>query len=388
VVSGSGNQYTCDCTAITNAAKESVVVGQYCNTTISGKPVSVSGGNCPGCASMFICTSYTGDDPQAYMQSVKEEMAASFCGCTDPPNRLLRQFGGVQYMEMGASELCMEFTIYSGSPNTTAQDIVRTLETDPPPGFTVQTNRINDMELCTDAEKGCNLDDSDGDGDGGSLLYIVIGVASFVIVFLVGIAWYVIHKQVRRQWSTRTGDMVAGDALTIRSTWLQGENENVSTFKSRADATGLQNSASSRDDVITPPFDQEGKTSAVSSNDLVEINIPPRGRGSYITSMGRRARASHNPSTFLPPMVTSSTGRADRTGLHNNDNVVVYHDDHLGPTPAIEWTSDENQEKVGAAAVASSASVAASADSHNSSPALPGLAELDNLSFSSSSSEN
>jgi hypothetical protein len=230
-------------------------------------------------------------------------------------------------MEMGASELCMEFTIYSGSSNTTAQDIVHTLKTDPPPGFTVQTNRINDMELCADAEKGCNLDDSDGDGD--SLLYIVIGVACFVILFLLGIAWYVIHKQVRRQWSTRTGDMVAGDTLTIRSTWLQGENENMSTFKSRADATGLQNSASSRDDVITPPFGQEEKTGAVSSNDLVEINIHPRGRGS----------------------------------------------------------SDEDREKIGAAVVGSSASVATCADSHNSSPDLPGsLAQIDDMSFSSSSS--
>jgi hypothetical protein len=321
------------------------------------------------------------------MQSVTVELAASYCSCKNPPKGLVHQFAGVQFTEMGASELCMEFTVYSGNPNTTAQDIVNTLEDNPPPGFTVQTKRIEVMELCIDAKNGCNLDDSDGDG--GSPLYIVIGVACFVFLFLLGMAWYLIHKQIRRQWSTRTGNIVADDhdTLVIRSTWLQGENENVSTFKSHADATGLQNSASSRDDVITTRLDQEGKPSAVYFNDLVEISIPPRGRGSYSTPVGRKVSASYNSSKCLPPMVTSLTGLADTTALKSNDIVVAYHNDHLGPAPAIEWTSDEDREQVGDADVGSSASVATSADVHSISSYLPGsLAEIDDLSFSSSSS--
>jgi hypothetical protein len=331
-----------------------------------------------------VCTNYTGDDPQAYMQSVTVELAASYCSCKDPPKGLVHQFAGVQFTEMGASELCMEFTVYSGNPNTTAQDIVNTLEDNPPPGFTVQTKRIEVMELCADAEKGCNLDDNDGNG--GSLVYVVIGVACSVLLFLLGIAWYVIHKQIRRQWSTRTGNMVrAGDheTLVIRSTWLQGENENVSTFKSHADATGLHNSAPSRDGVITMPFDQEGKTSAVYLNNLVEIHIPPRGRGSYSIP----ASASFDSSKSLPPRVSSLAVLADTAALKNNDNVVANHDDHLGPAPAIKWSSDENREKSDDVDVGSSISVATSADLHNSMPDLPGsLAQMDDPIFSSSSS--
>jgi hypothetical protein len=323
-----GDRYACDCSAMKVRA-----VGRLCNVTLGSKPTSVWGGNCPGCASAFICTNYTGDDPRGYMQDVKVELAASYCSCKEPPKWLVHQFGGVQFVERGASELCMEFTIYSGNPNTTAKDIVRTLETNPPPGFTVQTKRKDDMELCADADRGCILDDGDDD----SLLYIVIGVSCVVLMLLLGIAWYVIHKRIRRQWSTRRDNMVAGDTLTIKSTWLQGENENVSTFKSCTDTTGLQNNdnvAVCHDDHLGPApaiertsgGDREklraaavGRSAsadshnsspalpglAASFNGLVEINIPPRGRGSYITPMGRIAKASRNASMFLPPMMAS-----------------------------------------------------------------------------------
>jgi hypothetical protein len=215
VVSGSGNQYTCDCTTVSTAAKKTIVVGQYCNTTIEGKPVSVGGGNCPGCASVFICTDYTGDNPLAYMQSVEVELAASYCSCKDPPNRLVSRFGGVQFVEMSASELCMEFTIYSGNPATPAQDILATLETNPPPGFTVQEVRIEDLELCIDAEKGCNLEAQDDD----SLRIIVIGVACFVILFLLCAAWCCVRKRRLKQWNTRKGNLQAGG---IKMNSIQG----------------------------------------------------------------------------------------------------------------------------------------------------------------------
>jgi hypothetical protein len=210
----SGNQYTCDCTTLSNAAKEIMVVGQNCNTTMEGKPVSVDGGNCPGCASAFICSNYTGDDALAYMQSVEVELAASYCSCKDPPNSLVSQFGGVQFVEMGDSELCMEFTIYSGNPATSAQEILATLETDPPPGFTVQSDRIEDLELCVDAEKGCNLEPDDDDIflfiDGDNLQIIVIGTACFGILLLLCAAWCCIRKRLRNRWNTRKGNLQAG----------------------------------------------------------------------------------------------------------------------------------------------------------------------------------
>jgi hypothetical protein len=196
VVVDSETQYKCDCTAISTAAVR--MVGLYCNTTVEGKPVSVGDNNCPGCESAFVCTdSYSGDGPDTFMESVIPLLAGVACGCANPPQALLDQFGAVQYQVQDDKSLCMEFTIYSGNPNITAADIVQDLEDTPPDTFIVQTNRLTDFEPCDDEVDGCN---SGGSGGDDSLLFIIIGVAAFCLILLLGTVWYCLHKRVDRQF--------------------------------------------------------------------------------------------------------------------------------------------------------------------------------------------
>jgi hypothetical protein len=195
VVSGSGNQYTCDCTTISTTAKDTVAVGQYCNTTLVGKPVSVTERNCPGCASLYVCDSaYDGSDAQSYIESVLVDLASAYCGCKNPSESLLGVFGPVQYVQR-ENELCIEFTLYSGNPNATAADIAKTLKKKPPTTFTVTTNRLTEFEPCDDEVNGCITSDDDG-----SLLWIIIGAASFCLILILAIAWYCIHKHVDKQY--------------------------------------------------------------------------------------------------------------------------------------------------------------------------------------------
>jgi hypothetical protein len=194
-VMGSANQYTCDCTAISTADVRAV--GRFCNATIEGKPVSVSGGNCPGCESAFVCTdSHSGDDPNTFMESVIPSLAGAFCGCANPPQALLDLFGAVQYQVQDDGSLCMEFTIYSGNPNATAADIVRELEDAPPATFSVQTTRPQNLKACKNEVDGCN---AEGSGD-NSLLLTLIGVSVAFALLLLGIAWHCIHKRVGEQY--------------------------------------------------------------------------------------------------------------------------------------------------------------------------------------------
>jgi hypothetical protein len=196
VVVDSETQYMCDYTAISTAAVH--VVGRYCNTTVEGKPISVGDGNCPGCESAFVCTdSYSGDDPDTYMESVVPLLAGVGCGCGNPPQALLDQFGAVQYQVQDDGSLCMEFTIYSGNPNATAANIVQDLKDTPPDTFIVQTNRLADLEPCDDEVDGCN---SGGDDGNDSLLFVIIGVAAFCLLLVLGIVWYCLHKRVDRQF--------------------------------------------------------------------------------------------------------------------------------------------------------------------------------------------
>jgi hypothetical protein len=209
VVSGSGNQYTCDCTVISIGAKETVVVGQYCNTTLEGKPISVGAGNCPGCESLFVCDdAYDGSDIESYTDGVVLELVAAYCNCTDPPQDVVDLFGAVQSKEQDEG-LCMEFTIYSGNPNATATDIVVTLEDDPPKTFTVNTKRLPDFDPCVNKVDGCIAGSS---SDSDSVLWIIIGVVGVIVFLGLGIAWYCVHKRVDKQF--RVQDVVTADAMT------------------------------------------------------------------------------------------------------------------------------------------------------------------------------
>jgi hypothetical protein len=193
VVRDSANQYICDCTAISTAAVR--VVGQYCNTTLEGKPISVGAGYCPGCESLFVCVDdYDGSDIESYMNDVITELAAAFCDCKAPSQALIDVFGPVQALDEDKS-LCMEFTVYSGNPNATAPDIVKDIKNNPPPSFTVHTNRLRDFDPCEDQLNGC-ISSSDSD----SVLGIIIGVVCVIVVLGAGIAWYCIHKRVDRQF--------------------------------------------------------------------------------------------------------------------------------------------------------------------------------------------
>jgi hypothetical protein len=93
VVSDNGNKYTCDCTAMDGLAKETVVVGRYCNITIEGKPVSVGVGDCPGCESLFVCDeAFDDSDPEEYKDGVRSNLAEAYCSCKNPEGSLLDRY--------------------------------------------------------------------------------------------------------------------------------------------------------------------------------------------------------------------------------------------------------------------------------------------------------
>jgi hypothetical protein len=226
-------------------AKETVTVGQYCNTTLKGKPVSVRGGNCPGCESLFVCDdAYDGSAPQPYTESVLLKLAMAYCNCTDPSQSLLNLFGPVQYVVQGGS-LCMEFTIYSGNPNATAADIVVTLK----------TKRTKGFDVCTDDVDGCI-----GDSGDDSLLWIIIGVAAFCLVLALGIGWYFVHKRVDKQY--RIPNEVATVANEIVVDKMMADMADVT----KGDSKSIKNE-------ITPaPTEQERLSEVQSWNN--NINVP------------------------------------------------------------------------------------------------------------------
>jgi hypothetical protein len=143
---------------------------------------------------------YGGSDPDAYMEGVINELAQSYCDCTDPPRALLNQFGAVQYQVQSDGSLLVEFTIYSGNPNATASDIADTLEANPPPAFSVQAARPTDILACEDEVNGCNGGSGDSDN---TMLFIIIGVASFSFILALGIVWYFVHRRVGRQYKVK-----------------------------------------------------------------------------------------------------------------------------------------------------------------------------------------
>jgi hypothetical protein len=106
----------------------------------------------------------------------------------------------------------MEFTIYSGNPNATAADIAQGLEDAPPASFTVQTNRLGDFEQCDDDVNGCN---SGGSGSDDSLLFIIIGVAAFCVLLLLGIAWFYLHQQVHKQYKLQHKVTAIANDITV-----------------------------------------------------------------------------------------------------------------------------------------------------------------------------
>jgi hypothetical protein len=253
VVVGSEHQYTCDCTTISTAAVRAV--GQYCNTAVEGKPVSVGDGNCPGCESAFVCTdSYSGSDPDVFMKGVIPILAAAACGCANPPQALLDQFGAVQYQVQDDTSLCIEFTIYSGNPNATVSDITKSLATDPPATFNVQTKRLTDFEPCDDEVKGCN---SGGSGGDDSLLFIIIGVAAFCLLLVLGIVWYCLHKRVNQQFMLQNEVTTTANEVVVHK--MQAD---------MADETKIDIKSIDRE-TKTAPVDQERL-----SKFLNDLNVP------------------------------------------------------------------------------------------------------------------
>jgi hypothetical protein len=118
----------------------------------------------------------------------------------------------VQYVIQNDGELCIELTVYSGNPNASAADIVKTLKNKPPSTFTMQTNRLKDFAPCEDEANGC-IEDSSGD----SLLWIIIGVAAFCLLLLLAIVWYCLHKRVGKQYKPET--RVAADVRMENTAW-------------------------------------------------------------------------------------------------------------------------------------------------------------------------
>jgi hypothetical protein len=196
-MSGNGTQYTCDCTSVDVV----LAVGQYCDTTISGKPVSATADNCPDCESLFVCdNAYDGSDPEAYTDGVILKLAAAFCDCNTPRQTLVNVFGAVQH-KVQDEALCMEFTIYSGNPNASATDIVKDLQDKPPKNFIVVESRPAALKECTDEVNGCNKSSSDN-----TLLWILIGAGSFCFLFILLIVWYHLHKRVAKQFKTQDSE--------------------------------------------------------------------------------------------------------------------------------------------------------------------------------------
>jgi hypothetical protein len=192
-----GNSYKCNCSSMSVKA-----VGKLCNVTIGekDKPVSVTNDNCPGCGTLFVCTNYTGDNPQVFMDALVPKLAASSCSCNNPSKALKNQFAGVQYAETSEVDakarpvFCMEYTIYSGNPEMSPDDIINRISDNPPPGFDVTTDRPPELEFCTDV-RGCDYDEDDS-----SLFWIVIGCGCFLLLLLLLIAWYFIHQRLGKQF--------------------------------------------------------------------------------------------------------------------------------------------------------------------------------------------
>jgi hypothetical protein len=216
VIVDSETQYMCNCTAISTANVRAV--GQYCNTTVEGKPVSVGDGsaNCPGCASLFVTgEGFDDNDADAYLQSIIPLLAAAYCGCSNPPQALLNQFGAVQFQVQADGSLTMEFTIYSGNPDASAADIVGALEDDPPKDLVVRTKRPKEfLSACEDDENGCI--DADVDSDGNSMVFTIIGAAVACVLLAFGIVWYCLHKRVNQQFTAQTRVTAdADEAVTV-----------------------------------------------------------------------------------------------------------------------------------------------------------------------------
>jgi hypothetical protein len=155
---------------------------------------------------------YDGSDIESYMEDVIVELAAAYCDCKAPSQALIDMFGAVQALDEDKS-LCMEFTVYSGNPNATAPDIVKDIKNNPPPSFTVHTNRLREFDPCEDQVDGC-ISSSDSD----SVLGIIIGVVCVIVFLGAGIAWYCIHKRVDKQFRVQdvvTADAVTADAVTV-----------------------------------------------------------------------------------------------------------------------------------------------------------------------------
>jgi hypothetical protein len=176
--------YACDCTAMMPVR----AVGKYCNTTFTGKPVSVKGDNCPGCRPIFVCTdSYDGSDANTYTEGVIPLLAAASCICAKPSAALTGQFGAVQHQKQNDGSFCMEFTVYSGNPIATVKSIVDILVNDPPGTFTITPNRPSDWPKCVDKANGCLEEEVSSDE---SLMFMFIGVGCFLVLLILAIVWY------------------------------------------------------------------------------------------------------------------------------------------------------------------------------------------------------
>jgi hypothetical protein len=143
-------------------------------------------------------------------------LAGVACGCGNPPQALLDQFGAVQYQVQDDKSLCMEFTIYSGNPNATAADIVGALEDDPPTDLVVRTKRPKKfLSACKDDDNGCI--GADVDSDGNSMIFIIIGAAAACVLLALGIVWFfIIHKRVDQRFRARTRVTAdADEAVTV-----------------------------------------------------------------------------------------------------------------------------------------------------------------------------
>jgi hypothetical protein len=204
-----------------------------------------------------VCTdSYPGDNPDTFMESVIPLLAGASCGCANPQQALLDQFGAVQHQVQEDGSLCIEFTIYSGNPNITAADIVEILEDTPPDTFIVQTNRLADFEPCDDEVDGCN---SEGSGGDDSLLFILIGVGAFSFLLLLGIAWFCLHKRVDRQFQLQNEVTTIVNEAVVHKT--QAGMADAGDIKKRTD-----------NDLESAPANQERLSHFQSSSN--DINVP------------------------------------------------------------------------------------------------------------------
>jgi hypothetical protein len=240
VESSGGSGYACDCTTMMPVR----AVGKYCNTTITGKPVSVKGDNCPGCRSIFVCTdSYDGSDAKTYTEGVIPSLAAASCICAKPSAALTGQFGAVQHQKQNDGSFCMEFTVYGGNPNATVKSIVDILVDDPPGTFTVTPNRPSELPECVDKANGCLEEEVSSDD---SLMFILIGVGCFIVLLILAIVWYFVHKRLNTQFQLH--DKAETEAVA----------EDVVVHGLVTDGAGATNAADKiSDDELAPPSNLE-----------------------------------------------------------------------------------------------------------------------------------